>query len=97
MYLEWPFQILQTREHIAMTFEWTQVYRLIYTNGTTHDNRLQPWMGDARGRWEGDTLVVDVANHNDQTWFDMAAISIATRCTSSSVTRCAMPILFSTR
>src|SRR5215471_14984829 len=29
MYLEWPFQILQTRDHIAVLFEWTQVYRLI--------------------------------------------------------------------
>ncbi len=72
MYLEWPFQILQTRDHIAMAFEWTQVYRLIYTNGTPHDPRAQPWMGDSRGRWEGDTLVVDVANHNDQTWLDAA-------------------------
>jgi hypothetical protein len=72
MYLEWPFQILQTRDHIAMTFEWTQVYRLIYTNGTPHDDRVNPWMGDARGHWEGDTLVVEVANHNDQTWLDMA-------------------------
>ena len=72
MYLEWPFQIMQTRDHIAMAFEWTQVYRLIYTNGTTHDARLQPWMGDARGRWEGDTLVVDVANHNEGTWLDAA-------------------------
>src|SRR5580765_779142 len=72
MYLEWPFQILQTRDHIAMAFEWTQVYRLIYTNGTPHDDRVKPWMGDARARWEGDTLVVNVANHNEQTWLDAA-------------------------
>src|SRR5437667_6785367 len=72
MYLEWPFQILQTRDHIGMLFEWTQVYRLIYTNGTPHDDRVQPWMGDSRGHWEGDTLVVEVANHNDQTWLDAA-------------------------
>jgi hypothetical protein len=72
MYMEWPFQIFQTRDHIAMTFEWSQVHRLIYTNGTPHEDRVEFWMGDSRGRWEGDTLVVNVATHNDKTWFDMA-------------------------
>ena len=33
---------------------------------------LEFWMGDSRGRWEGDTLVVDVVHFNDQTWFDRA-------------------------
>jgi len=72
MYLEFPFHIFQTRDHIAMTFEWSQVYRLIYTNGTKPRAGFDFWMGDSRGRWEGDTLVVDVTNNNDRTWFDMA-------------------------
>ena len=72
MYMEWPFQIFQTPTHVAMTFEWTQVHRLIYTNGSTPPAGLEFWMGDSRGRWEGDTLVVEVTDHNDRTWFDMA-------------------------
>jgi hypothetical protein len=72
MYMEWPFQIFQTPTHLAMTFEWTQVHRLIYTNGSKPPEGLEFWMGDSRGRWEGDTLVVEVTDHNDRTWFDMA-------------------------
>src|SRR5438094_397478 len=72
MYLEFPFQIFQTRDHLAVTFEWSQVYRVIYTNGTKPRAGFDFWMGDSRGHWEGDTLVVDVVNNNDQTWFDMA-------------------------
>jgi hypothetical protein len=73
MYMEMPFQIFQTQEHVAMLFEWTQVYRLIYTNGKTNPHAgYESWMGSSRGKWEGDTLVVEVIDHNDQTWFDMA-------------------------
>ena len=35
-----------------------------------HPGGLQFYMGDSRGRWEGDTLVVDVVHFTDQTWFD---------------------------
>ena len=73
MYMEFPFHIFQTRDHVAMTFEWSQVFRLIYTNGRPPLHAgIESWMGDSRGRWEGDTLVVDVTNQNDRTWFDMA-------------------------
>ncbi|MDP8990540.1 MAG: hypothetical protein M3N41_10745 [Acidobacteriota bacterium] len=72
MYLDSPFQIFQTPQAIAMTFEWSLVYRLIYTDGSSHPAGLDFWMGDSRGRWEGDALVVDVANHKDKTWFDLA-------------------------
>ena len=72
MYMEHPFQIFQTPAHVAMTFEWSLVHRLIYTNGSKHIDGIEFFMGDSRGRWEGDTLVVEVTNHNDRTWFDMA-------------------------
>jgi hypothetical protein len=72
MYMEFPFHIFQTRDHLAITFEWSQVFRLIHTNGTAPPVGIEFWMGDSRGRWEGDTLVVNVTNHNDKTWFDMS-------------------------
>jgi len=72
MYMDFPFQIFQSRNQVAMTFEWSQIFRLIYTNGSKHADGIEFWMGDSRGRWDGDTLVVDVANHNDKTWFDQS-------------------------
>jgi hypothetical protein len=73
MYMPFPFQILQTPTHIAMGFEYVHALRTIYTDGTEHPaGPIQWWMGDSRGRWEGDTLVVDVVHFTDQTWFDRA-------------------------
>jgi hypothetical protein len=72
MYLDFPFQIFQTPKAVTMAFEWEQDYRLIYTDGSPHPTDADFWMGDSRGHWEGDTLVVDVSNINDKTWFDMA-------------------------
>jgi hypothetical protein len=72
MYMDFPFQIFQSRNHVAITFEWSQVFRLIYTNGSKPADGIDFWMGDSRGRWDGDTLVVEVSNHNDKTWFDQS-------------------------
>jgi hypothetical protein len=72
MYMDDPFQILQTPDSIGMAFEWSLDYRLIHLDGKPHFKDLDAWMGDSRGHWEGDTLVVDVANNNDKTWLDMA-------------------------
>jgi hypothetical protein len=72
-YMGFPFQIVQTPNYVAMAYEWGHAYRIVYTNGTTHpDPGVEFWMGDSRGRYEGDTLVVDVANHSADTWFDRA-------------------------
>ena len=72
MYLEHPFQIFQMPQMVAMTFEFNLAHRMIYTNGSKHVDGIEFWMGDARGRWEGDTLVSEVTNFNGKTWLDMA-------------------------
>jgi hypothetical protein len=73
MYMPYPFQILQSPKLITMLFEYVHATRSIYTDGTPHPpGHIDWWMGDSRGKWEGDTLVVDVTHFNDQTWFDRA-------------------------
>jgi hypothetical protein len=73
MALEFPFHLFQTDEHIAITFEWQQVFRLIYTDGEPPlYGGVESWMGNSRGHWEGDVLVVEVTDQNDRTWLDAA-------------------------
>jgi len=48
MYLSYPFQIFQTPTRVAITFEWSQVFRLIATDGSKHPDGIDFWMGDSR-------------------------------------------------
>jgi hypothetical protein len=70
-YMPYPFQIVQTPQHILIAYEFAGANRTIYM-----DSKLKSpndtWMGWSVGHWEGDTLVVDVTSFNDQTWFDRA-------------------------
>jgi hypothetical protein len=70
MYLPYPFQIAQTPGLVLMLFEYLHAKRNIFMNSEHLPPPLDWWMGDSRGSWQGDTLVVDVNNFNDETWFD---------------------------
>ena len=73
MYMPFPFQIFQIPNSVTIAYEYAHGVRIIYTNGTKHpEGPINWWMGDSRGRWEGDTLVVDVIHFTDETWFDRA-------------------------
>jgi len=73
-YVPGGLQIGQTPEYISILYESNHTYRVIPIDGRPHvGENVKLWMGDSRGRWEGDTLVVDVTNFNDQTWFDAHA------------------------
>jgi hypothetical protein len=71
-YMPYPFQIFQTPQHMAITYEYIHVVRRIYMNSPHPPGPIEWFMGDSRGRWEGDTLVVDVVHFTDRTWFDRA-------------------------
>jgi hypothetical protein len=67
-----PFQIVQTPTQISIFYEYAHTLRNIFMNTPHLDGPIEFWNGDSRGRWEGDTLVVDVVHFNAETWFDRA-------------------------
>jgi hypothetical protein len=71
MYMPYPYEITQSTNKMHLAFAYAATAR------TIHFDKVEPppddtWMGHSVGRWEGDTLVVDVTNFNDRTWFDRA-------------------------
>jgi hypothetical protein len=82
-----PFEIVQTPNMIAIRYEFAHALRTIMMDGSKHPEGVpSTWMGTQEA-WEGDTLVVDVKNFNDQTWFDRAGTFIAMLCTLLNATR----------
>ena len=69
MYLPYPFQVIHSNDRIMMNFEFAGAQRFIHleeVEGYPGD----AFMGHSEGRWEGDTLVVDVNSFTPNTWFD---------------------------
>jgi len=63
-----PQQIVQTPTQIVMLYEYMNVFRVIPLNAKHPDDIIPSYLGHSVGRWEGDTLVVDVIGFNDKTW-----------------------------
>lgn len=66
-----PFKILQLPGYVVILYEWIHASRVIPLDGRPHvPESIKLWMGDSRGHWEGNTLVVDVTGNNDMKYFD---------------------------
>ena len=71
-YMPFPFQIVQGSDTIVISYEFASASRIVYMNRPDFEHPFEAWMGHSRGRWEGDTLVIDVTSHVPDTWFDSA-------------------------
>jgi len=70
-YMPYPFQIVQSQRSIAIAYEYAGAVRTLYLKDPG-PAPVDSWMGQSVAHWEKDTLVVDVTNLSDQTWFDRA-------------------------
>ena len=70
-YLPQPLQIFQSPQDILFAYQFAGAARVINMSRQVED-ALDSWMGVSNGRWEDDTLVVDVTGFNGQTWLDRA-------------------------
>lgn len=68
-----PHVVIQTPGYVVHMLEFSHSHRIIPTTAQPHvGSGIRLYLGDSRGRWEGNTLVVDVRNSNGLTWIDNA-------------------------
>jgi hypothetical protein len=86
-------QIVQTPGYVVILRELsTNLPRIIPTDGRPHlPDGIRQWAGDSRGRWEGDTLVVETSRFNDKTAFqgstsNLTVVERFTRISADQIT-----------
>jgi hypothetical protein len=68
-YMSYPFQIIQGGKDIMISYQYAGAVRIL-NMVTPQKAPADSWMGTSNGKWEGDTLVVDVTALGDQSWLD---------------------------
>jgi hypothetical protein len=71
-YLPHPFQIFLAPDATLITYEFAGADRIVYMNRPKSQAPVDSWMGYNLGRWEGDTLVIDVTAQMEDSWLDSA-------------------------
>ena len=79
------FKLVQTDDYVYHLWEYNQNWRQIAINKEHSPDAPPTWYGNAVGKWEGDTLVVDSTGYKASTWLTRRASPIPRTCTSSSV------------
>lgn len=74
VYYRAPFQILQRDADLTLIHQFGNQVRTIHADGSLHptEGGQELFLGDSRAQWEGETLVVDVTDFNEETWLDRA-------------------------
>lgn len=71
-YMPYPFEIVQgDSDVILFVYQFASANRPVLMGGQG-EAPVDMWMGHSNGRWNGDTLVIDVNSNNDKTWLDRA-------------------------
>ncbi len=70
-YMPYPFQIVQAADNILFTYEFASASRVVRFNPELK-SPAPAWMGWSMGRWDGETLIIEVTDHMADTWFDRA-------------------------
>jgi len=66
-----PFKIVQTEKLVVLIYEAFNLWRQVFLDGREWADDLNPsWMGYSKGRWDGDTLVVETRGLNGKQWLD---------------------------
>jgi hypothetical protein len=70
-YMPYPFQIVQGQKDILFVYEYASSNRIVHMDKPS-EAPVDSWMGWSNGKWDGNTLVIEVTGNNDSTWFDRA-------------------------
>jgi hypothetical protein len=77
-----PFKIVQTDKLVVLVYEAFNLWRQVHLDSREFADDLNPsWLGFSKGRWEGDTLVVETRGINGKQWLDHGGLPTSDKLT----------------